>query len=84
MKSEMDSMGSKSSLDPGRPTKDVRPVGCKWVYKRKLGAEGEVTTFKARLVAKGYTQRPRVDFEKTYSCSHGQLHSDTACHSSML
>ncbi|KAL0324652.1 UNVERIFIED_CONTAM: hypothetical protein Scaly_2432300 [Sesamum calycinum] len=30
----------------------VKPVGCKWVYKRKLGADGEVTTFKARLVAK--------------------------------
>ncbi|KAK4400713.1 Retrovirus-related Pol polyprotein from transposon RE2 [Sesamum angolense] len=29
--------------------------------------EREVTTFKARLVAKGYTQRPRVDFEETYS-----------------
>ncbi|KAL0416569.1 UNVERIFIED_CONTAM: Retrovirus-related Pol polyprotein from transposon RE2 [Sesamum latifolium] len=49
------------------PPKGVRPVGCKWVYKRKLGANGEVTAFKARLVAKGYTQRPGVDFEETYS-----------------
>ncbi|KAL0444613.1 UNVERIFIED_CONTAM: Retrovirus-related Pol polyprotein from transposon RE2 [Sesamum latifolium] len=49
------------------PPKGVRPVGCKWVYKRKLGANGEVTVFKARLVAKGYTQRPGVNFEETYS-----------------
>ncbi|KAL0409644.1 UNVERIFIED_CONTAM: Retrovirus-related Pol polyprotein from transposon TNT 1-94 [Sesamum radiatum] len=37
------------------------------VYKRKLGADGEVTAFKARLVAKGYTKRSEVDFEETYS-----------------
>ncbi|KAL0409639.1 UNVERIFIED_CONTAM: Retrovirus-related Pol polyprotein from transposon RE2 [Sesamum radiatum] len=30
------------------------------------GLKLEVSTFKARLVAKGYTQRPSVDFEKTY------------------
>ncbi|KAL0455215.1 UNVERIFIED_CONTAM: Retrovirus-related Pol polyprotein from transposon TNT 1-94 [Sesamum latifolium] len=67
MKSEMDSMGSNQVWTLVNPPKGVRPVGCKWVYKRKLGADGEVTAFKARLVAKGYTQRPRVDFEETYS-----------------
>ncbi|KAL2230565.1 UNVERIFIED_CONTAM: hypothetical protein Sindi_1650900 [Sesamum indicum] len=34
------------------PPKDIKPVGCEWVYKRKLGAEGEVTASKARIVAK--------------------------------
>ncbi|KAL0288690.1 UNVERIFIED_CONTAM: Retrovirus-related Pol polyprotein from transposon RE2 [Sesamum radiatum] len=67
MKSEMDSMGTNQVWTLVDPPKGVRPVGCKWVYKRKLGADGEVTAFKARLVAKGYTQRPGVDFEKTYS-----------------
>ncbi|KAL0453590.1 UNVERIFIED_CONTAM: hypothetical protein Slati_1337100 [Sesamum latifolium] len=58
MKSEMDSMGSNQVWTLVDPPKGVRPVGCKWVYKRKLGANGEVTAFKARLVAKGYTQHP--------------------------
>ncbi|KAL0378773.1 UNVERIFIED_CONTAM: Retrovirus-related Pol polyprotein from transposon RE2 [Sesamum radiatum] len=58
MKFKMDSMGSNQVWTLVDPPKGVRPVGCKWVYKRKLGANGEVTAFKARLVAKGYTQRP--------------------------
>ena len=45
----------------------VKPIGCKWIYKRKRGANGKEQTFKARLVAKGYTQVERVDYEKTLS-----------------
>ncbi|KAL0448247.1 UNVERIFIED_CONTAM: hypothetical protein Slati_1381100 [Sesamum latifolium] len=67
MKSKMDSMGSNQGWTLVNPPKGVRPIGCKWVYKRKLGADREVTAFKARLVGKGYTQRPRVDSEETYS-----------------
>ncbi|KAL0285186.1 UNVERIFIED_CONTAM: Retrovirus-related Pol polyprotein from transposon RE2 [Sesamum radiatum] len=63
----MDSMGSNRVWTLVNPPKVARPIRCKWVYKRKLGANGEVTAFKARLVAKGYTQRPGADFEETYS-----------------
>ncbi|KAL0411352.1 UNVERIFIED_CONTAM: Retrovirus-related Pol polyprotein from transposon RE2 [Sesamum latifolium] len=67
IKSEMDSMGSNQVWTLVDPSKGARPIGCKWVYKRKLGADGEISAFKARFVAKGYTQRPGVDFEETYS-----------------
>ncbi|KAL0445230.1 UNVERIFIED_CONTAM: Retrovirus-related Pol polyprotein from transposon TNT 1-94 [Sesamum latifolium] len=67
MNSKMGSMGSNQVWTLVDPPKGVRPVGCKWVYKRKLGADGEITAFKTRLVAKGYTQRLWVDFEETYS-----------------
>ncbi|KAL0287109.1 UNVERIFIED_CONTAM: hypothetical protein Sangu_2705700 [Sesamum angustifolium] len=52
MKSETDSMGSNQLWTLVDPPNCVKPIGCKWVYKRKLGANGEVITFKARLVAK--------------------------------
>ncbi|KAL0416444.1 UNVERIFIED_CONTAM: Retrovirus-related Pol polyprotein from transposon TNT 1-94 [Sesamum latifolium] len=67
MNSEMDSMGSNQVWTLVDLPKGARPIGCKWVYKHKLGANGEVTAFKTRLVAKGYTQRPGVDFEESYS-----------------
>ncbi|KAK4397625.1 Retrovirus-related Pol polyprotein from transposon TNT 1-94 [Sesamum angolense] len=46
MKSEMDSMSSNQVWTLVDRPKGVRPVRCKWVYKRKIGANGEVTTFK--------------------------------------
>ncbi|KAL0367344.1 UNVERIFIED_CONTAM: Retrovirus-related Pol polyprotein from transposon TNT 1-94 [Sesamum radiatum] len=63
IKFQMDSMGSNQVWTLIDPPKGVRPVGCKWVYKHKLGANGEVTAFKARFVAKGYTQQPGMRFK---------------------
>ncbi|KAL0394818.1 UNVERIFIED_CONTAM: Retrovirus-related Pol polyprotein from transposon TNT 1-94 [Sesamum latifolium] len=52
MKFEMNSMGLNHVWTLVNLPKGVKPVGCKWVYKCKLGANGEVTAFKARLVIK--------------------------------
>jgi hypothetical protein len=49
--------------EPGRG----RPVQCKWVFKAKTGADGELTKRKARLVAKGFTQRHGTDYDETWA-----------------
>ncbi|KAL2248217.1 UNVERIFIED_CONTAM: Transposon Ty2-B Gag-Pol polyprotein [Sesamum indicum] len=55
MKSKMDSMDSNQIWTLVDPPKGVKPLGYKWVYRRKLEAWGKVTALKARLVAKGYS-----------------------------
>ncbi|KAK4383114.1 Retrovirus-related Pol polyprotein from transposon TNT 1-94 [Sesamum angolense] len=82
MKFEMDSMSSNHVwMLVDRPN-GVKPVGCKWVYKRKIGANGEVTTFKARLVAKRICSMTWGRFRGNFFAhSHGQVHTDYGCHS---
>ena len=43
-----------------------KPLGCKWIFKRKMKTDGSINKYKATLVAKFYKQRG-LDYFDTYS-----------------
>ena len=67
MNTKIESMYSNRVWILVDPAVGVKPIGCRWIFKRKRGIDGKVETFEARLVAKGYTQKEGFDYEETFS-----------------
>jgi hypothetical protein len=66
---ELHSLAKNHTWDiiPLDQTQGRVPIGCRWVFKRKLRPDGSIDKYKARLVAKGYNQRFGIDYEETYA-----------------
>nr|GEV19101.1 zinc finger, CCHC-type [Tanacetum cinerariifolium] len=51
-----------SDLPPG-----CKPLGCKWIFKRKMKVDGTIDKFKARLVIQGFRQKEGIDYFDNYA-----------------
>ena len=66
MEKEIESLKTNDVWDLVDLPEHRTPVGSKWVFKRKMNANGTVDRYKARLVAQGYSQKYGIDYDETF------------------
>ena len=64
---EMTNMEETKTFELVPPEEGQDPIGCGWVYKSKLNADGTLLKRRARLVARGNQQEEGTDYYETYS-----------------
>jgi hypothetical protein len=67
MEEEMASLDNNEAWDLVELPTRRNPIHSKWVFKKKLNAEGKVEKYKAQLVAKGYSQVEGIYFGEIFS-----------------
>ena len=67
MQEELLSHSRNSTFIVQDKQREIKAIGSRWVYKKKVNEKGEVTRFKARLVAKGFSQEEGIHFNETFA-----------------
>ena len=67
MVEEMEALDKNEAWDLVELPDGRKPIGSKWVFKKKLNATGKVEKYKAQLVAKGYSHVEGIDFGEIFS-----------------
>ncbi|GKC00293.1 zinc finger, CCHC-type containing protein [Tanacetum coccineum] len=63
----MDSIMGNNTLVLADLPLGCKPIGCKWIFKRKLRVFGTIEKFEARLVIQGFRQESRIYYFDTYA-----------------
>ena len=67
MDEEIKAIEKNKTWELVEPPEGCKPIDVKWVYKKKMNAQGEVERYKARLVAKGYRQKAGIDYDEVFA-----------------
>lgn len=73
MLEKMDAMEKNKTWTFTELPRDVKAIKCRWIFKSKFNADGELVKHKARLVAHGFTQRCGIDYVATYSARYTSI-----------
>lgn len=64
---EHNSLVSMSAWELMQLPPGCKAIPCKWVFKRKLHADGSIERYKARLVIKGFYQKEGIDYNAVFA-----------------
>ncbi|GJS01850.1 zinc finger, CCHC-type containing protein [Tanacetum coccineum] len=53
--------------DPMQDPSGCKPLGYKWIFKRKMKVVGTIDKFKARLIIQDFRQKEGIDYVDTYA-----------------
>jgi hypothetical protein len=67
MQEEINSLKEMGTWDLVKLPNGRKIITCKWVIRKKLDKNGNISKFKARLVARGFSQTPGIDYFNTFS-----------------
>ena len=67
IKSEIDSILQNHTWELVGLPPGSKPLGYKWIFKKKIKLDGTIDKYKARLVIKGYKQNEGLDYFDAYS-----------------
>ena len=59
MESEIESMKINKVWTLVEASKDIKPIGCKWVYKKRIGTNWKVEIYKA-------CPKEGIDYDETF------------------
>ena len=67
MEEEYNSLMRNNTWDLVSLSKGRKLVWCKWIYQKKIAADGSIDKYKVRPVAKGFSQVPDIDYTETFA-----------------
>ena len=67
MNKELDQIEKNNTWELVPSPKDKNFIGTKWLFRKKLNEDGQVTRNKERLVYKGYAEVEGIDFDETFA-----------------
>ena len=64
---EIENMADNSAWEEAKAPPGMTIIPCMWLFKKKLGRDGEIARFRARCVAKGFLQRLGINYNDTFA-----------------